>query len=134
MGICTLCFFGVLIVQNVTIFYLPCHPPPYDTELSDLRDFTMRFLGQKAQELAAERHYSLVANVQANKCGSTQPKSAEKRCLFRAEVLQEIAEYAGNVTNDRLKTANEAVAVDEAEMATPGALDQVKLSLFGVIS
>ena len=32
-------------------------------EGSDLRDFTMRFLGQKAHEAAAERHYSLGGNV-----------------------------------------------------------------------
>ena len=32
-------------------------------EISDLRAFAMRFLGQKAQEFTAERHYSLVANV-----------------------------------------------------------------------
>ena len=29
---------------------------PYDTELGDLRAFTMKFLGQKAQESAAERY------------------------------------------------------------------------------
>ena len=69
------------------------------------------------------RHYSLVGIVQSNNRGKMQPKSAEKRCLFRAEVLQEIAEYAGNATNDGLKTVDEAAAVDEAEMATPDALD-----------
>ena len=83
----------------------------------------MRFLGQKAQESAAERHYSLVGNVQFDHRGRMQPKSAEKRCLFKAEVLQEIAEYAGNTTNDGLKTVDEAAAMDEAEMATPDALD-----------
>ena len=66
----------------------------------------MRFLGQKAQGSAAERRYSLVGNAQSNNWGKMQPKSAEKRCLFRAEVLQEIAEYAGKVTNDRLKTGD----------------------------
>ena len=39
--------------------------------------------------------------------------------MFRAEVLQEIAEYAGSATNDGLKTVDEVVAMDEAEMATP---------------
>ena len=96
---------------------------PYDTELSDLRAFAMRFLGQKAQESAAERHYSLVGEVQSDNRGRMQPKSAEKRCLFKAEVLQEIAEYAGNATNNGLKTVDEAAAMDEAEMATPDALD-----------
>ena len=52
-----------------------------------------------------------------------QSKSAEKRCLFKADVLQEIAEYAGNATNNGLKTVDEAAAMDEAEMATPDALD-----------
>ena len=37
----------------------------YDTELSDLRAFAMRFLDQKAQESAAEQHYSLVDNTQS---------------------------------------------------------------------
>ena len=83
----------------------------------------MRFLGQKAQELTAERHYSLVDNVQSNNWGRMQPKSAEKRCLFRMEMLREIAGYAGNVTNDGLKTVNKAATIDEAEMATPDTLD-----------
>ena len=52
-----------------------------------------------------------------------QPMSADKRYLFRPEVLQVIAEYAGNATNDWLKTVDEAVAMDKAEMATPDALD-----------
>ena len=42
--------------------------------------------------------------------------------MFRAEMLQEIAEYAGKATNDGLKTADEATAMDEAEMATSDAL------------
>ena len=42
---------------------------PYDTELGDLRAFAMRFIGQKAQELAAERHYSLVDNIQSKNQG-----------------------------------------------------------------
>ena len=64
-----------------------------------------------------------MGNVQSNNWGKMQPKSAEKRCLFRAGVLQEIAEYAGKATNDGLKTVDEAVAMDEAEMANPDALD-----------
>ena len=43
--------------------------------------------------------------------------------MFRAEVLQEIAEYAGNATNDGLTTVDEAAAMDEVEMATPDTLD-----------
>ena len=95
----------------------------YDTELSDLRAFAMRFLVQKAQESAAERHYSLVGEVQSDSRGRMQPKPAEKRCLFKAEVLQEIAEYAGNASNGGLKTVDEAATMDEAEMVTPDALD-----------
>ena len=49
-----------------------------------------------------------------------QPKSLEKRCLFRAEVLQDIAESAGN---NGLKTVDEAATEDEAAEATPDALD-----------
>ena len=62
-------------------------------------------------------------NVQSENQGRMQPKSAEKRCLFRAEVLKEIAEYAGNATNNRLKTVDEAATMGEAEMVTPDALD-----------
>ena len=87
---------------------------PYDTELSNLRAFAMRFLAQKAQESAAERHYSLVANIQSKNKGKMQPKSLEKRCLFRAEVLQDIAESAGN---DGLRTVDEAAAEDDAAEA-----------------
>ena len=62
----------------------------YDTELGDLRAFThMKFLGQKAQESAAERYYSLVDNVQSKKKGSMRPKYVEKRCLFLTELLQD---------------------------------------------
>ena len=50
------------------------------------------------------------------------PKSAERECLFRVEVFQEIAEYAGNTTNEGLKTIGKAVAMGEAEKATPDAL------------
>ena len=75
--------------------------------LSDLRVFAMRSLSQNAQEWAAERHYVLVGNVQSNNRGRIQPKSAEKRCLFRTEVLKEIAQYAANTTNNRLKTVDE---------------------------
>ena len=42
-----------------------------------------------------------------------QLKSAEKWCLFWAEVLQEIAECADGV-NHGLQTADEAAAEDEA--------------------
>jgi len=69
----------------------------------------MRFFGQKAQKLAAERHYILVGNVQSDNRGRIQPKSAENQCLFRAEVLQEIAQYAGNSTNDGLKTVDDVM-------------------------
>ena len=41
-----------------------------------------------------------------------QPKSVEKRCLFRAELLKEIAECANGV-NHGLKTADEVAAEDE---------------------
>ena len=34
-------------------------------------------------------------------------------------------EYAGNATNNGLKTVDEAAAMDETEMATPHALDYV---------
>ena len=62
-------------------------------------------------------------NVQSDNRDRMQLTSAEKRYLFRAEVLQVIAEYAGNATNNWLKTVDEAVAMDKAEMATPDALD-----------
>ena len=42
----------------------------------------MKFLGQKAQESAAEQYYSLVEYVQNKDQGSMQPQSVEKRCLF----------------------------------------------------
>jgi len=84
---------------------------PYDTELGDLRAFAMRFLSQKAQESAAERHYSVVDNIQSKNRGRMQPKSVEKRCLFRSEVMQEIAEWANGV-NQGLQTVNEAAAED----------------------
>ena len=95
---------------------------PYDTELGDLRTFAMKFLDQKTQESAAERHYSLVDYVQSKDRGSMQPKSVEKRCLFQAELLQEIAESAGKA-NHGLKTVDEAAAEDDKEEeVTPGAL------------
>ena len=52
-----------------------------------------------------------------------QPESLEKRCLFRAEVLQDIAESAGKAANHGLKTVDEAGEADEAAEATPDALD-----------
>ena len=86
----------------------------YDTELGDLRAFThMKFLGQKAQESASERYYSLVDNVQSKKKGSMRPKSVEKRCLFQIELLQEIVECANSV-KDSLQTVDKAAAKDEA--------------------
>ena len=89
------------------------HDLPYDEEqaLKDLRAFAMKFLAQKAQESAAERHYSLTANIQSKNRGSMQPPSLEKRCLLRTEILQEIATEA---QNHGLKTVDEAAAEDEA--------------------
>ena len=82
----------------------------------------MKFLGQKAQESAAERHYSLVDYVQSKDQGRMQPQFAEKRCLFQAELLQEIAESAGKA-NHGLKTVDEAAAEDDKEEEfTPDAL------------
>ena len=40
--------------------------------------------------------------------GEMQPKSAERRCLFQAEMLQGIAESAGKANNGKLKTADKA--------------------------
>ena len=74
----------------------------------------MKFLGQKAQESAAERHYSLVDYVQSKDRGRMQPKSVERRCLFRAELLQEIAESASKA-NHGLKTVDEAATEDNKE-------------------
>ena len=57
----------------------------------------MKFLGQKAQKSTVKRRcytYSLVGNVQSQNRGRMQPKSAEMRCLFRSEVLQDIVESA----------------------------------------
>ena len=61
--------------------------PPYDAKLKELADFAMRFLAQKGQESAAERHYSFVANTQSKNRENMKPESMEKRCLFRLEVL-----------------------------------------------
>ena len=69
----------------------------------------MQFLAQKAQESAAERYYSLVSNVQSNNRGSMQPESAEKRCLMRSEILQDIAESADDI-NHGLQTVDKAAA------------------------
>ena len=73
----------------------------------------MRFLAQKSQEAAAERHYSFPDIIQSKNRGEMQPKSVEKRCLFRSEVMQEIAEWANGV-NQGLQTVDEAAAEDEA--------------------
>ena len=78
----------------------------------------MKFLVQKGQESAAERHYSLTDNVQSPNRGSMQPPSLEKRCLLRTEILQEIAAIAAGAENHGLKTVNEAAAQDEATGAT----------------
>ena len=88
-------------------FAIPC---PHDYSLAELRAFAMRILAQKAQESAAERHFSLTDNVQSKNRGSMAPESLEKRCLFRSEVLQEIAECAGQAqaSNHGLQTVDEA--------------------------
>ena len=92
---------------------------PHGDALKDLRASAMRFLAQKAQESAAERHFSLVDNIQSKNRGKIQPESLEKRCLFRAEVLQEIAETAGNAGNHSLQTVDEAATTVEVAEATP---------------
>ena len=71
------------------------------------------FLAQKGQESATERHYSGTANVQTKNRGSMKPRSMESRCLFRGEVLQEIAAL-GNANNHGLQTVDEAAEDDEA--------------------
>ena len=81
---------------------------PHDGALGDLRAFAMRILAQKAQESAAERHFSLTDNIQTKNRGSMQPGSLEKRCLFRSEGLQEIAECADEASNHGLQTVDEA--------------------------
>ena len=73
----------------------------------------MRFLGQKAQESAAERHYSLLDNIQSKNQGSVRRKSAEKLCLFWTELFQEIAECANSVSHG-VQTVDEAATEDEA--------------------
>ena len=62
-----------------------------------------------------------------------QPESLEKWRLFRAEVLQDIAESAGK-DNHGLKTFGEIVEVDEAAQSTPDALDDIRSGLVGNIS
>ena len=79
---------------------------PHDDVLKDLRVFAIQFLAQKAQESAAEQHYSLVSNIKSDNRGRIQPESLEKRCLFRVEVLQDIAESADSV-NHGLQTVDE---------------------------
>ena len=74
--------------------------------MQPIKGFAIRFLVQKAQESAAEQHYSLVSNIQINNRGRIQPESLEKRCLFRAEVLQDITESADSV-NHGLQTVDE---------------------------
>ena len=65
------------------------------------------------QGSAAERYYSIVDNVQSKKKGNMQPKSVDKWCLFRTELLQEIVECANSV-NKGLQTVGEATAEDKA--------------------
>ena len=65
---------------------------------------------------------ALLGNIQSKTKGKMRPKSVEKRCLFRAELLQEIAENAANIANHGLKTVDEAAAEDEAAEATPDAI------------
>ena len=77
--------------------------------------------GSAAAEEAAVRRRSSPASTR--RPGRRKSSPARTQCLFKAEVLQEIAEYAGNATNNGLKTVDEAAAMDEAEMATPDALD-----------
>ena len=55
---------------------------PHDKALHNLRAFVIRFLAQKGQELATERHYSLVVDTQSNNRDKMQPESLEKRYLF----------------------------------------------------
>ena len=43
-------------------------------------------------------------------------------------------ESTGKATNDGLKTVDEVAAEDEAEDATLGAMDYIRLTLFGIIS
>ena len=75
------------------------------------RQFTKQFQlsAGRGRAQGAGRHYSLVDYVQSKDRGRMQPKSVERRCLFRAELLQEIAESAGKA-NHRLKTVDEAAA------------------------
>ena len=91
---------------------------PYNTELSDLRDFAMRFFSAGVSGRSAL--------LSGGQCPGQQNVDQCSLSLWRSGACLErrwIAEYAGNATNDRLKTANEAAAMDEAEMATPDALD-----------
>ena len=50
-------------------------------------------------------------------------KTNKKRCLFRAEVLQDIAESVGKATNHGLKTLNEAREANEVDDATEATSD-----------
>ena len=57
----------------------------------------------------------------------------EKRCLFRAEVHQDIAECAGNMGNNGLMTVDEAAAEDEAAEANVNPNPSPYLGLFELI-
>ena len=58
------------------------------------------------------KHAWAMSLIQSKNKGRMQPKSVEKRCLFRAELLKEIAECANGV-NHGLKTVDEVAAEDE---------------------
>ena len=64
----------------------------------------MRILAQKAQESASERHFSLTDNV------GIDGARVFGEAVFRAEVLQEIAECAdqAQASNHGLQTVDEA--------------------------
>ena len=63
----------------------------------------MKMLAQKAQESAAERHYSLTANIQSKN---------QKRCLYCSEILQDVAKFAGKENNHGLLTVDEAAEIE----------------------
>ena len=62
--------------------------------------------------------FSLSSDLSNNR-GRMQPKLAERPCLFRAEMLQEIVESAGKATNGGLKTVDEATVENETEKVSP---------------
>ena len=66
---------------------------------------------------------SIIQTKSERGAASSLGRTESQVCFGRAEVLQEIAEYAGNATNDGLKTVNEATTMNEGEIATRDALD-----------